>query len=262
MDSRVRRLARRTVKPAVYGAVDVAFPRGLPRRIDGESIRLGMQASRFYPSSYEPEKADFLRLHCKPASTVVDIGAHFGVFTVIMARAVGPQGKVLAFEPTSSTRAALHKTVTSNRCESVVTIRPEAVSSEDGERDFIASEHAGDMGNSLVAHAFGGSDHVRVTTVRLDTLLQSDRVTCLKIDAEGAELDILTGAAATLQNHRPAMTVEIHPWALEQQGQHPRDIWNLLSDLDYRVYRDGQELTEATFLAESGYFDVQAVPAS
>jgi FkbM family methyltransferase len=221
---------------------------------------LGIQASRFYPSTYEPEKADFLRRYCEPASTVVDVGAHFGVFTVIMARAVGSRGMVVAFEPTPSTRAALHKTVTNNRCQSVVTIRPEAVSTDDGELDFIASEHAGDMGNSLIAHAFGASDRVRVPTVRLDSVLQADHVTCLKIDAEGAEFDILRGAAAILQNQRPAVTVEIHPWALEQHGQHPRDIWNLLSDLNYRVHRDGQELTESTFLAESGYFDVQATP--
>lgn len=260
MDSLARRIVRHTVKPLAYGAVDLALPRGLPRRIDGESIRLGIQASRFYPSRYEPEKAAFLRRHCTPESTVVDVGAHFGVFTVIMARAVGPRGAVLAFEPTPSTRVALQRTVDNNHCQAVVSVRSEAVSSSDGEQEFIASQHVGDMGNSLVAHAAGGSERVRIRTVALDSVVGGDPVSCLKIDAEGAELDILEGAATILHERRPALTLEIHPWALEQQGQHPREIWKLLSELGYRLHRDDQELTESAFLAERGYFDVQALP--
>ena len=260
MDSLARRIVRHTVKPLAYGAVDLAFPRGLPRHIDGESIRLGIQASRFYPSSYEPEKAEFLRRHCPPETTVVDVGAHFGVFTVIMARAVGPHGSVLAFEPTPSTRAALQRTVDNNHLEAVVSVRPEAVSSTDGEQEFIASPHTGDMGNSLVAHAAGGADRVRIRTVTLDSVAGAAPVSCLKIDAEGAELDVLRGATTILRERRPALALEIHPWVLEQQGQHPREIWQLLSELGYRLYRDDQELTESAFLAEAGYFDVQALP--
>lgn len=254
-----RRLARRLIKPGLYRAIDAVFPHGLPRRINGEPIRLSMHASRFYPASYEPEKAKFLRRHCLPATTAIDIGAHFGVFTVIMARAVGPEGRVLSLEPTPSTRATLGRTVVDNGCEAVVTIRPEAVCARDGHSLLLTSPHRGDMGNGLVAQGSGAPGRIEVPTTRLDSLVDEGPVSCIKIDAEGAELDILRGAGATLHRHHPAITMEVHPQLLRQAGQDLRELWSLLVSNRYRLLRDGLELSEAEFLAEDDYFEVQAL---
>jgi FkbM family methyltransferase len=254
-----RSVLRRTVKPFAYKAIDTAFPRGLPRHIDGEPIRLAMQASRFYSSIYEPSKAAFLRQHCKRGATAIDVGANFGVFTVMMARAVSPSGHVVAFEPTPSTCAALRKTVFDNGCDRLVTVREEAVSSDDGVQRLYASQYQGDMGNSLIIHGSHVTESIPVFTVKLDSLFAEIPVSCIKIDAEGAELDILQGARSVLDEYRPAITVEVHPWALSHKRQHTAELWLLLRDRGYSVFRDGVELDETSFVEERGYFEAQAV---
>ena len=69
--------------------------------------------SRYYPADYEPATFDFVKAHCKPGSTVLDIGAHMGLFSVVMARGVGGTGRVFSFEPTPHVRQILEDVIKS-----------------------------------------------------------------------------------------------------------------------------------------------------
>ena len=255
----MRRAAGRTVRPLVYRAIDTAFPQGLRRRIDGEVIRLGMHASRSYPSTYEPQKARFLRHHCRPGTTAIDVGAHFGVFAVIMARAVGPSGRVIAFEPSPDSRVILAATLAANECTETVTVRSEAVSEKAGDQQLFVSDGVGDMGNSLIPH---GARSVTVRTLDLDSLNLTQPLSCIKIDAEGSEVDILRGALKTLTGQRPALTVEIHPWGLRRHGQTPEDVWSALREVGYAVFREERRLDKHEFISQPDYFEIQALHES
>src|SRR3712207_5734051 len=115
-------------KSVVYGALDISTSRrGIKRTIGGEEIRFPARWFRYYEADYEPETFSFLRANLKEGQTALDIGAHIGLFSVVMARLVGASGHVFSFEPTPLTNEVLKETVRLNRCEEIVEVRGEAV---------------------------------------------------------------------------------------------------------------------------------------
>src|SRR5262249_18759416 len=145
---------------------------------------------RYYPTTYEPATFAFLRNHCGPGQTVIDIGAHIGLFSILMARQVGPTGRVFSFEPTPFTRSVLARVIHLNDCEKVVAVCGEAVSGVTGEATFYDTGTTIPCQNSLVHPA--GNGHRRgipIATIRLDDFVfgQGLQPRCLKIDVEGAE---------------------------------------------------------------------------
>src|SRR5687767_16024020 len=105
-------IAKELARATLYGGLDLMTAgRGVSRVICGERIRLPARWCRWYPAGYEPHTFGFLRAHCGQGQTALDIGAHLGLFSIVMARRVGPQGKVYSFEPTASTRGILKEPV-------------------------------------------------------------------------------------------------------------------------------------------------------
>lgn len=247
------------VKTAAYGILDAAFVgRGVPRTVNGDRIRFPARWCRYYPSAYEPAKHDFLVSHCSPGSTVIDGGAHIGLFTVAMARAVGPAGMVLAFEPTPGTRAVLTRTIALNDLGATVSVRPEGLSAATDRMTLHVGPTEGSNTNSLVGIAVGESS-VDVPTVALDDLLPTlaSDVSCIKLDIEGAELDALLGAEVLLRKLRPALCIEVHPRILRTGGRDPMQIRALLLDLGYGLF-DGPGPCPAERFAGEEIFEFQA----
>ena len=84
------------IKTVSYKALDLVMGgRGVRRLIGGEPFRFRARWSRYYSADYEPATFGFLREHCRPGDTVLDIGAHIGLFTVFLSRLVGPSWSCL-----------------------------------------------------------------------------------------------------------------------------------------------------------------------
>lgn len=135
-----------------------------------------------------------------PGDCYVDVGANLGLHTIAAGRAMQHRGTIVAFEPFPRTCELLRETLHINGLQASTTVHQMAVSDH-------AGRHAFYLGNTCGHHslfALAGSDAsalqpIEVDTVRLDDVLAGDMVvTLLKIDAEGAELDVLRGAVATL----------------------------------------------------------------
>lgn len=254
--------AHRRVRSTAYAALDAAFlGRGVPRTVNGQRVRFPAPWSRYYPGKYEEAKHRFLVRSCRPGTTVVDGGAHLGLFTVVMAKAVGPDGWVLAFEPTPGTRGVLVKTIALNDLGARVFLRPEALSRKTGSTTLHIGPDEATSSNSLVAQppgAVAGSDKV-VPTLALDDLLPTlaSAVSCIKLDIEGAELDALLGATATLEQFRPALCVEVHPRMLRSAGHEPVQVHDLLVDLGYELFEGVRRCARERF-EEDELFEFQA----
>src|SRR3712207_1541891 len=111
------------IKSATYQTLDyLTLGRGVKRKVGGEIIRFPARWFRYYQADYESETFEFLRAQCRKNSTVFDLGAHIGLFSVVMARCVGPNGRVYSFEPTSLSREVLRQTVRLNGCEDIVEV--------------------------------------------------------------------------------------------------------------------------------------------
>jgi FkbM family methyltransferase len=248
------------VKRLAYAGLDARHGfRGVPRTVNGEVIRFPARWSRYYPSTYEPAKTAFLREHSSQGATVLDLGAHIGLFSVQLARSVGPSGRVISFEPAPHTAAVLRQTIRCNGLASVVSVRQVALSGRRGEVELFETGDECSNASSLV-RTDRTRDAVRVVATTLDDLVDDERLTVavVKMDIEGAELAVLEGAPVLLSHQRPAMTIEIHPLELRASRRDPREVFDVLVDHGYAPTEGERPLDRASF-DRAGCFEIQAL---
>jgi FkbM family methyltransferase len=177
---------------------------------------------------YSPREAAVLTSFLRPGDTALDVGANLGTLTLPMARAVGPLGRVIAFEPQDAIHRCLAETLASNQLQQV-DLRQLAAGGKAGEA-FVTridpAEPANFGGVSL--NEQGQGDQVQV--IALDALrLTSCRL--IKIDVEGREKDVLEGAGQLIARCNPVLYVEAdRPGAVEEVGA-------LLRGWGYRVFK-------------------------
>lgn len=162
---------------------------------------------------------------------VVDIGANIGAFT-LEAAAKYPDAPIHAYEPDPVSRAVLQRNVSANGLDRRVTIWPEAVTAADGTLEFHQSGASLESG----VHASSAAA-IRVSAVSLSTVvLRLDGAAGLiKIDAEGAEVDMLEA----LTGSPPADHIvgEFHPWLVERSEERLRAALSPAFDVDFIVTR-------------------------
>lgn len=142
---------------------------------------------------------------------VWDIGAHIGFFTLIASRVVGPSGLVHAFEPLEANRLRLHEALRLNSAQNVG-VHDAALGGVAGHANLYAHEFTTQWSllrpRDMTAHV-----SVPVTTLEeLGKTLSTPNL--IKIDAEGAELEILLGGVRFLATSRPLLIVEFSSDAL------------------------------------------------
>ena len=184
---------------------------------------------------YEWEKARLLERSIEPGTVFFDIGAMAGYFTLLAARLVGPQGRVYAFEPLPHNLAYLRRHARMHRLDNV-TIVEAAVSDSQGVAGFEPGAHA--SGGRL---AESGPLHVR--TIGLDEEIAAGRLPvphAIKIDVEGAEMQLLKGAARTLQTTRPRLFLDLHGFLGPSFAHLDKDCKDLLLRFGYRFRQLGK----------------------
>lgn len=250
------------LKNTAYKMMDIAtLGRGVSRQIGGVNVKFPARWSRWYVADYEPETFDFLRQNVKPGATVMDLGAHMGLFSVVMSGLVGKNGRVYSFEPTPSTRNVLKEVVRLNDCDHNVRVRSEAVSKQKGTFYFYDTGDEVSNANSLVQTA-RSKDKIEVKAISLDELAAEEniKIDCLKIDVEGVELDLLEGAEKVFNEMRPIALLSLHPVSIKANNQSLEDIWNTVKSYRMRVIYEGKETTKESFCEHDGLFDVHLFP--
>jgi FkbM family methyltransferase len=155
-----------------------------------------------------------------PGMIVFDVGANIGIHTVQLARRVGTQGKVVAFEPEPENLELLHESLAINGVKDWVIVVGQAVDSKTGEATFYR-DHVTLATGSLVpkpggntqGHEYGGKppELTKMPTVTIDDFLAEHPQlvpSLVKIDVEGAEARVLRGMNRTLQTHHPRMILD------------------------------------------------------
>jgi len=151
----------------------------------------------------------FMSRLVRPGMTVVDVGANFGYYSLLFGEAVGPNGRVVAVEPAPSTARLLALSLELNGYSRSTALHEVALGrNASGEAHFYIPPH--EPKNALVIAA-ARPDSIKVKATNLDTLLDAyDRVDLIKIDAEGAELDIVGGMEAVVARHEPLVVLEFN----------------------------------------------------
>lgn len=159
--------------------------------------------SNFFWGTYEPEQTQAFQKTIRPGDVVFDVGAHYGYYTLLSSELAGPKGKIFAFEPSPGNIPRLKKHLAINHCENVQVIEL-ALSDYEGTARF--DNHAG----SGVGHLSpDGQIEVQITSLdAISTRLPSPNV--LKIDCEGAEVEVLKGGERTIRSAKPAIFLSTH----------------------------------------------------
>jgi FkbM family methyltransferase len=159
----------------------------------------------------EPEVQDALRRYLRPGMTFYDLGANIGFFSLLAARLVGDEGRVIAFEADPEIAARLREHVDRNRFRSA-TVVEKAVWSEARTVFFERVDPATspDRGLGHVVNT-ASPNTVKIEAVTLDDFARtSPAPDFIKCDVEGAEVEVFRGARRLLAEKRPGILCEIH----------------------------------------------------
>lgn len=199
-----------------------------------------------------------------PSATVLDIGANVGAHTLHLAKCVGPQGNVLAFEPTEF---AFRKLVRN------LEINPDLKSRVSPYNCFLAAEDKADVPAAIYSswplrdapqnsdedfHAkhLGQAMPTKIAQARsIDSILTergAPRVQLVKLDVDGFECEILRGAKMLLQESHPIFVMELAPYVLKERGASLAELLDVFASYDYRFY---DERTKQRLPSHAAGFD-------
>ncbi|MEX2571870.1 MAG: FkbM family methyltransferase [Gemmatimonadota bacterium] len=200
--------------------------------------------SRFVTGTYEPSKTRAYLDHLRPGETVVDVGAHVGYYAILAAKLVGPEGRVVAFEPRPLNLRFLRLHLRLNGVANVE-LHEAGVAASSGRSAFDTRTGTG-------TGRLAADGDLDVRTISLDELYQGGelvRVDFLKIDVEGGEMEVLRGAHTLIRETMPSILVATHGDDLH------RAVTELLDELGY-----SQRVLDAQ--GRSGDTEILAIPPS
>ena len=206
---------------------------------DGIKLRLEPSCGESFTFFENLVRRDYLPPSIKLSSgdTVVDIGANIGSFAVLAGTLIGPEGRVIAFEPVPATYERLKKNIDLNGLHNVECTSA-AIDDRDGEMRMLTSPksawstlHPRDDQKQL-------SDALSVPTITLARVFADnkiDRINLMKVDCEGSEYGIFETLPADLAPRIDQIAMEVH----ELDGKSPDSLAAHLESLGFSVTRNG-----------------------
>lgn len=227
--SALNRAAPQGVRPVQIAAGD----------LEGKWLLLDLQVDKdLWLGTYEPDVAAAVRRLAPAGSTAYDLGANLGYTSLLLAGAVGPEGRVLAFEPFPENVRRLREAVALNGLEHRVEVIETAVGDRDGRGTFKVHP-SGSMGRLTERGSDpAGAPTVEVDVVRLDSFVTNRGAPApllVKIDLEGGEVAALRGMPHLLRESQPILLIELHG------AQVAAEALAELSRLGYRAWTLGPD---------------------
>jgi FkbM family methyltransferase len=193
---------------------------------------------QFFLGTYEPSETAQVRRILRSGMTFCDVGANVGWFALQAAGIVGESGRVLAFEPGDRAYRQLAAAVADNGLRQVTVFRA-GLSDQPGRMDLYEPVRPGNYTPTMVPNEGGAP--VSVAVLRLDDVLEEQgvgTVDLVKIDVEGHEFRVLSGAERALSNGRiRAVLCEFNPDWLTRSGSSPAALQSLLENHGFREWR-------------------------
>lgn len=221
----------------------------------GLDLSEGIDLSIYLFGAFEVKTVAFYSRHIKPGDTVIDVGANCGSHTLNFSKRVGPQGRVLAFEPTDFAFGKLQKNIELNDPWSSNITATQALLCRDASQEVPAEIYSswplsGGRGqaNGLNPHHSGALKTTRgAITKTLDNALaekQVSKVDFIKIDVDGNEFEVLQGSRGTLEQHKPKVLIELAPCCFEDKPLDFDSLVAIFARLGYKAIdiSDGRPL--------------------
>jgi FkbM family methyltransferase len=185
---------------------------------------------------YEPT-LDVLKTLVEPGDVVFDVGANFGIYSLVLAQQAGPTGRVYAFEPGEEALVHLRRNISFNSRLNVEVV-PTALSNREGTGTL--AHISGPQTYSLLE----GRSGEPVDLITLDTWSARSHApapSVVKADVEGHEPAVFEGGRSTLERAKPLLMFEVSFDALRRSGYEHDSSWRVLSELGYDFFRLGAD---------------------
>jgi FkbM family methyltransferase len=198
----------------------------------GTRLRVnGLVKGSVFIHDYEPDKQNAFRFLLRDNSIFFDVGANVGLHSYYVTRRF-PNVKITAFEPLPGNAAYIRESIALNKFTNIQVVES-AVSSSEGEAFF--DENKNNSMGMLVAR----QTSLKVKLITLDNFVRAHHVfpDVLKIDVEGAESEVLKGAAYLIQQAMPSFIIELH------NPRQDLEVAQLLLAQGYAIFRLNEKAT-------------------
>ncbi|PHQ36749.1 FkbM family methyltransferase [Rhodopirellula bahusiensis] len=211
--------------------------RGVPRSIGKHDFRFD-ESLRRWNFDQEAEVRDGIESNLGAGETAIDIGANFGMHTLLMADCVGSNGNVIALEPIPENLRLLRRNIALNRFDDRVQITASAIS--DLEQPTLQMEVDSDnlepsAAISMNENAVGTIEVQNQSLDSITTHLTNPGKCFVKIDVEGAEMSVLRSGIDFLKRVRPKLLIEVHDYALPQFGESTESVYAFLREHGFEI---------------------------
>jgi FkbM family methyltransferase len=196
----------------------------------------------------------------RSGDSFLDVGANQGVMSVLCARSVAPDGRVISIEP----QAQLHACIVGSLAEAGV--RHDVIRTLVSDQPGLAFlEVPGE--NKGEAHVSGSGTGEKIPVMTLDRILETlgplpGRVV-MKMDIEGFEVRALSGMRSSLRQYRPTLLIEVNPFALNRAGFTVVELWDELETSGYdqaSIVGDSAPARALHDLPTDRFYDVLVLP--
>jgi FkbM family methyltransferase len=173
----------------------------------------GAGPNAYWVGTYEVRRMRAFRNAITSGAVIYDVGANVGIYSLMASRAAGPGGMVYSFEPLPRNLAYLRRHLAINRLQNCQIVE-KAVCDREGTLAFATESFSASM-----AH-LSPDGELLVPSTTLDACVYGEArlrpPNILKIDVEGAEMDVLRGANRTITEFLPEIFLEIHGTQLHE----------------------------------------------
>lgn len=211
-------------QPAVF-----AIHQAQDEFISGDLARSGV---------WEPFESKIFTRLCQPGSRILDLGANIGWYSLLAARQIGENGRVIAFEPDERNASLLRVNVALGDRDACIEIHQAAVGDQAGQLSLYRSNT--NLGDHRLFQDSEARDSSQVTVTTLDAFFaerDEPLPDLVKSDTQGSEARIFRGAADLLaQGWRPVWILEFWPFGLTRSGDDPVTFWRQLDTLGYLTF--------------------------
>jgi len=213
-----------------------------PLLVQGHQMFLAPQGSYAAPDMvvdrYERATTELFKQLLRPGMVFVDVGANIGYFSLLAAKLVGAGGKVYAFEPEPGNHALLCKNINLNSYSNVHAVQKAVSNKSESTLLFLSALDSGS--HSLYSEAARGiQKSVEITTTSVDEFLESENwpgIDLMKIDVEGAELEVLEGMGDLVERSPELkLVVEYCPFLIRLTGAKPAELLTKLASMQFQI---------------------------
>jgi FkbM family methyltransferase len=231
---------RRRGEPYAVGRYTLRYAPGT------RPVRLRYKGSDNDVVRYDALQIELFSRELSEGDVAIDVGAHAGQYSLIMAAMCGASGRVVAFEPDPYARQMLQRNLRLN--PSLKTPRIESMAVSDAPGEAVLYSRGGNANSSLARSGLGGGvadscEKILVPVVTLDSYLHDKGLPTprwVKIDTEGAEIRVLKGAGRLLASDA-GILCELHPYAWPEFGNTYEELIHLAAASRRRIrYLDQQ----------------------